>query len=219
MRFSMKTLKKILPLYIALVAFATTGSPLYGVQVFFNMKLITLTGKSGIGKFGMVDDNDFEKLNKYKWHHWYPHRIKGINQEYAIRNLRLDEPGYIFGKRNKIKMHRFILNVSDRKTFVDHKDHNGLNCQKHNLRIATISQNATNTTGWGKSAYLGVSLKRDKKRKDGSYSDPKWRATMKINGKYRHLGTFKTEEEAAMAYDAAAKIHHKEFANLNFKAE
>ncbi len=77
------------------------------------------------------------------------------------------------------------------------------------MRLATHSQNCYNKKirKKGTSKYRGVSLER----KTG-----KWRAKIYFNGKYMNLGSFEIEEDAARAYDAAAKIYHGEFASLNF---
>jgi hypothetical protein len=89
---------------------------------------------------------------------------------------------------------------------VDHIDHNGLNNQKSNLRICTLAENRRNRRARGKSKYLGV-----------YYDNGYIRAVISVNGIQKRLGYFKIEETAAMAYDKAATIYHKEFANLNFK--
>ena len=156
------------------------------------MKEIKLTQ----GKVALVDDEDFEYINQWKWYaHW-----DGYNW-YAIRHIE---------NKKTISLHREILKPP-RGIKTDHKDRNGLNCQRHNLRCATNSQNGANKTPTGRSKYLGVSWMRDKK-----YNKEYIFAQIKCNGKHKHLGIFKTEEEAARAYDMAAKILHGEFANLNF---
>jgi hypothetical protein len=89
---------------------------------------------------------------------------------------------------------------------VDHIDHDGLNNTRANIRTATTSQNATNRTFKKlKYHYRGVIRKNDG-----------WIARIKKNGKRKILGPYKTEIEAACAYDLAAKELHGEFAVLNF---
>lgn len=77
--------------------------------------------------------------------------------------------------------------------------------------MCTIRQNAFNKSAWGKSKYKGVTIKTGLNGKDQIVS------TIRIDGKIKYLGTFKTEEDAARSYDSMAKIVQGEFANLNFK--
>ncbi len=107
-------------------------------------------------------------------------------------------------------MHRVIMGVTDPKTLIDHADRNGLNCQRSNMRIASRTQNNTNkkSNDNSTSEFLGVSLCK----KSG-----KWKAQISVLKKVKNLGRFLIEKDAAIAYDTAAKTHHKEFANLNFK--
>lgn len=166
------------------------------------MKLIGLTQ----GKFAMVDDEDFERLNQFKW---YAHKGPHNNTYYAIRNIKTNNPKK---RQKKIQMHRVVMNIVNTKLIIDHKDRNGLNCQKYNLRIATVSQNAMNKQANKNSSskYLGVSLKTDKRRNTTT-----WRAAVWANGKSVYEKCFKTETEAAKAYNKIAKKYHGEFANLN----
>lgn len=92
--------------------------------------------------------------------------------------------------------------------FVDHKDRNPSNDKIDNLRAANRFQNARNKTVSKNSAsqYLGVYLRK----KSG-----KWISYVRKNGKSTYLGDFVTEEEAALAYNSAAKEVYGEFANLN----
>lgn len=159
------------------------------------MKLIALskTGKNKGKYFAQVDDADFDWLNQYNW---CAHKEE--SGWYAV--------GKVDGKL--VRMHRFILGITDPDILVDHTDHNGLNCQRNNIRSATHTQNCTNRTAYGSSKYLGVSLSTDKKA---------WQSNITIDGKIQYLGRFKSEEEAARRYDKKAVELHGEFANLNFK--
>ena len=112
------------------------------------MKEIKLTQ----GKVALVDDEDFDFLNQWKW---CAH--KDGNNFYAVR------VDYSNGRANKkfLSMHRVLLGLTDPKIFPDHKDGDGLNNQRYNLRIATPSQNVINSKTSGKdktSIYRGVSF-------------------------------------------------------------
>lgn len=148
------------------------------------------------GKVAMVDDEDFERINQFKWH---AHKPTASRTYYAVRN------GLPKGKR--IFLHREIMQT-DKDLTVDHIDHDGLNNQKSNLRNCTHQQNTSNKSAHKNSTskYVGVSF--DKARN-------KWAAGIKINYKRIALGRYITEEGAAEAYNIAAKKLHGEFANIN----
>lgn len=152
-----------------------------------NMKQIELTK----GLFTIVDDDDFEHLSQFKWCAQRGRK----NDHYAARRT----------KGKYIYMHKIIMHCPVGLK-VDHKNHNTLDNQKSNLRICTNAQNIANKTPVGRSKYLGVST--------NGFS---WQATIRPNGKGIYLGSFKTEEEAAMAYDAAARVYFGDFANINIK--
>jgi hypothetical protein len=99
------------------------------------------------------------------------------------------------------------LGVTDSTILVDHKDNNGLNNQKYNLRVCTQWQNLRNSTRRSNntSGFKGVSRFRNK-----------WISRIRTDEGRICLGTFNTPEEAAIAYDEAALKYHGEFANLNF---
>jgi hypothetical protein len=107
------------------------------------------------GLVALVDDVDFEYLNQWKWH-----ALKHRESFYAARNSggRLNRK-YIF-------MHRLILGLTDSKIEVDHKDLNGLNNQRNNLRPASRSQNAANIPSrmGSSSKHLGVHWDNTKKK-------------------------------------------------------
>ena len=117
--------------------------------------------------------------------------------------------------RKVITLHRFIMNAFQGE-IIDHKNGNGLNCKKENLRKANHKGNSANkkSSKKGTSKYLGVCLNTQyHNNKQYQY----WVANITHNKKTLHIGSFKTEIEAAKAYDNKAKELHGEFANLNFK--
>ena len=94
---------------------------------------------------------------------------------------------------------------------IDHRDGNGLNCSRDNLRLCTNQNNRRNSRKGNRntSGFKGVSFfKRDQN----------WRAYIMLDARQIHLGYFKTSEEAARAYDNAAKELFGEFASPNFNS-
>lgn len=146
--------------------------------------------KVGSMKFALVDDEDFEALDKIKWYC----SIAG----YAKRNKKKGDP-------QSILMHRFILGITQRNLYVDHIDRNPLNNQRSNLRICTKAENQRNCIFKPSktSKFKGVYRHRNK-----------WAAVIRATKKY-HIGLFEDEHEAARHYNLAAKHLHKEFANFN----
>ncbi len=102
-----------------------------------------------------------------------------------------------------VLMHRQITGASQEEQ-VDHRDRNGLNNTRENLRIASSQQNAFNR-GKRNGEFKGVSKCRRK-----------WRARITIDGKEEYLGVFSTPEEAARVYDRRARELFGEFAVVNF---
>lgn len=157
------------------------------------MKKIKLTQ----GKFALVDNEDFEYLNQWKWHFVYD----GYNG-YAYRNVHK-----INNKRTSITMHRVLMKAK-KGQIIDHINHNGLDNRKANLRYCNLSQNAANRkhNKRGTSKYLGVHYRK---------KENKWIAAIKHNGKSIHIAYCPTEREAALLYNKAAIKYHGQFANLN----
>jgi len=147
------------------------------------------------GRFALVDDEDYDWLMSLG--KWYAH--KDGNTFYAVRVVNAG------GRRVKLRMHREITQAKKGKV-VDHKDGDGLNNQKANLRECETAENTKNRIGNVNSAskYKGVQK-----------SDKKWRVTIFLNGNRFHLGVFSDEIKAAIAYNEAAIKYHGEFARLN----
>ncbi len=160
------------------------------------MKTIPLTQ----GKVAIVDDEDYEWLNQRKWY-----AKKGVSTWYAMRNE------YSKNGHKSIRMHQQIL-TPEIGMEVDHIDHNGLNNQRNNIRIATNAENRHNQKLQKRtiSGFKGVTW---------HVGDSKWRARITIDKQEKFLGNFNSQTNAAIAYDNAAKRLFGEFACLNFTRE
>lgn len=150
------------------------------------------------GQFTIVDDEDYELLSQFKWT-WQP---PGKNRQtgYAYRKE--------YPSNKSIFMHRLLLNAP-KGLQVDHINGNGLDNQRHNLRLATNRQNHYNLPkrrDGNTSTYKGVHL---------APSGYGWETQIRVDGRTIHLGIFPTQHAAAIAYNEAALTHHGEFARLN----
>lgn len=150
------------------------------------------------GKVALVDDEDYEYLNQWKWH---TQITTNSDVLYATRDTKVS------GNKSKVLMHRQIMKVNDRNILIDHIDHNGLNNTKANLRPCTKRQNQKNMKSHrdSSSKFVGVGWRANRN---------KFRARI-FDGKEICIGHFTSEIEAALAYNEAAKRIHGEFANLN----
>ena len=114
-------------------------------------------------------------------------------------------------KKRRLLAHRLAWFLYHKKWPENQVDHiNGIRFDNKitNLREASSFQNQCNAKSrGGTSVYKGVFFRKDRGN---------WRAHIQIDKKIKHLGTFKTEEDAARAYDKAAKELFGEFAKLNF---
>jgi hypothetical protein len=143
------------------------------------MKKIKLTK----GKWAMVDDEDFDYLNQWKW--WCD------SSGYAVRD--------IGGRKNKkrILMHRLINKTVD-KMYTDHINRNTLDNRKKNLRSVTNSENLLNS---------GLPKNNTSGHRGIDWYKNRWVARIKINYKGLYLGRFKTLKEAVNARKTAEKLY------------
>jgi len=164
-------------------------SPELAAALAEDAKLIPLTQ----GKFAIVDAADYDWLNQYKWH---------VKEHKHTSYAETQKKGKL------IKMHRLITGAPSH-LFVDHRDLNGLNNRRSNLRLCTRAENIHNQRPrkGGTSKYKGVYLKKLVR---------KFVAQISMNGKKRTIGYFGDEIEAAISYDIKAMELFGEFAYLNF---
>lgn len=120
-------------------------------------------------------------------------------------------------------MERTLNRPLEKGEWVDHKNQNPLDNQRSNLRLCTPSQNNQNAAVRkdNTSGYKGVAYRKDVANKVYKYNTKNkvskfWQAYINVSGKRKHLGYYDTAEQAAYAYDAAARELHGEFAYVNF---
>lgn len=158
----------------------------------FDMKQIELSGKRGAGKFALVDDEDYEELNKFRWYynqHGYVTRVSLVRE----------------GRRDKkhIQIHRVIMKTP-RGMDTDHRDGDKLNNQKINLRICNRMQNSRNSKIQlnNKSGFTGV-----------HNHCGKWQANITINKKRIVLGSYRNIEDAIIKRREAVLKYFGEYAH------
>jgi hypothetical protein len=158
------------------------------------MKKIDISTPKYPNKFTIVDDEDFEKLNQWKW--WYMNKR---GKEYAISS-----------QKTKYYMHR-IITKAKKGEYVDHINGNGLDNRKKNLRICKNHQNLWNvgTRKTNTSGLKGIHLdKRIELKK-------RWCVVFNHNYKQIWVGRFATKKEAVVAYNKKIKEMRGDFAVLN----
>ncbi len=150
------------------------------------------------GKHTIVDAEDYDKLIKFNW----ALLRTQCGQEYAIST------------GNKVPMHRIIMK-SKKNTQIDHKNHNGLDNRKINLRQCTPTQNQCNRRK-NKTQNKKPCVSKYKGIHKQSQRNKCWVAQISIKGNRKTIGYYKNEVDAAIAYDKTATNFFGEFAYLNF---
>lgn len=145
--------------------------------------------------YATIDLEDYDKVKDYKWNLL---KTKYINKYYAITS------------GGKVYMHKLILGQDN--CVIDHKDNDGLNNRKNNLRSATYQKNQFNRSKSKNktSIYKGVSFVTRLN---------KWVASITYNYKGVFLGNYDTEIAAAQAYDSKARELFGDFAKTNFEVK
>jgi len=162
-----------------------------------NVAIIPLTK----GYEAVIDVMDVPLVAGYNWRSQVSFRADGeVLSVYAVREAYMD------GKKNSVLLHRLIASATP-EVKIDHRDGDGLNNRRNNLRAASSSQNLAN----------------QRRRVDNSSgvkgvywyaSRGLWHASIAMNGKEHFLGYFAKLEDAAAAYSAASKQLHGEFSRL-----
>lgn len=148
------------------------------------------------GKYTLIDDEDYEQLNQWKW---LAHRNPKKHKEdiwYAERRQWLPEEK----KYKIIAMHRLIMDFPKGKD-IDHINGDGLDNRRCNLRVLSRRQNQQNKRIKKTSRYPGVCW--------DTWTN-KWVVNLSINGKQTNLGRYDTEEKAFQVYREAVKKYHGE---------
>ena len=166
-----------------------------------------LTGEYGICFASNSDDKilfdleDYDLIKDYCWCVRPCNHGRGTYK--SVCTWKCNTSG---NKRQKLSMHRVVLGVEDLSIIVDHINRNPLDNRKSNLRTCTAHQNSFNSGTKIDNKYKGVFQYRDGVR---------WVAQIGFDYHTHHLGIFDTPEQAALAYNEAAKKYYGEFAYLN----
>lgn len=155
------------------------------------MKKVALNKrKPELGYFAIIDDDDFERVNKFNW----TVLIGNTGIKYAVY-----KPRY----KSFIYLHRFVINAP-KGTIVDHKNRNGLDNRKSNLRLCNYSENAINSKIFrhNTSGFKGVRWNKTRR---------KWEAQIMIKQKHIHLGRFDSIKNALNARKEAEQYYFKNF--------
>jgi len=164
------------------------------------MRTVPLHGAKAAGRVALVDDGDYELVMQHSWHLWIKNTSHRANGPYAATCIKRN------GHWTTMLMHNMI---AVQWTKVDHRNHDGLDNQRSNLRDGSGARNDYNRRPNvnSSSQYQGVCWNK---------KHTKWLARITINGRRQHLGYFTSEEDAARARDTATLKAWGDQAYLNF---
>ena len=157
-----------------------------------NLMKVPLSGKYGQGKFALIDDEDAYLL---------------VGRRVCVDGT----SGYAIVSVNNSSrtLQRYLLSPADYNVYVDHVNHDKLDCRRSNLRLVTPQQSTFNrrTPRHNRSGYLGVFWNRQRDR---------YMARIVNDGKSYYLGLYADPRDAALAYDKKARELRGEYAYTNF---
>jgi len=153
------------------------------------MKILPISG----GQQVLLDDGDFEALSKFRW--------TAQKRKHTFHAARYEGKKYVY-------MHRLLVSAGPGEQ-VDHKDGNGLNNQRDNLRVATRAQNQM--------GYRHDCVQRGSRGVYWHKAAKKWMARLVHNQKGVYLGLFNNKADAQQAYNEASQRLFGDFAQRNFR--
>ena len=167
------------------------------------MKKISLNGERGKGLFAIVDDEDYNYLHQFSW----SLSPKGYAQAYIPTKL---QSKY---NHTSMQMQRMLMldSITEEGQMVDHINRNKLDNRRKNLRLCNMSESNRNR------GPINFKHRKDKisQYKGVNWKDNRWTAIITVNSKQIRLGRFDNEQDAAIAYNEAAKKYFGEYAYLN----
>lgn len=149
------------------------------------------TSKKGL--YVLVDEEDYDSLLLHSWSVVFNNKTQRWQISCSIDN-------------KKIKIHRFILGVNDPTVKVVHLNGNLFDNRRENLLCVTSSQSMSR-----KVSHVDSNIKYKGVFKNGN----SFKASICVDYDTKYLGQYKTPEEAAKAYNVAAKEYYGELATLN----
>ena len=140
----------------------------------------------------LVEASDYARVAKHVW--------RRSSDGYAVRSETSN------GTKRTVYLHRVVAGTPP-GWVTDHINGDRLDNRRANLRTATPAQNAANS--------------RDRPRRSGLRGvywhgqARRWVSQISVNGRLRHLGLFDDPEDAARAYDVAARDAWGPYARTN----